>query len=605
MRRCCILMLFAVTPLAALTDAELRTVMEGFETRRDAVLDRQVASPYPPAKADSDVQLSGWNKLDFSLAALYRNVENERANQAIRDLCALDLNAPIANGETRFHWLAPLMIRVHELFWSGSVHFPGRLADDAAAGIRARLWELLDAEGRLEDTRLDRLWWFRGSENHDAMHDGAAWGAAKLLARDPAYADRKCADGSTPRQQLAAWETFLTEQLCERVRRGLCVEIASDGYGKYTLQNWYNYVDFGDEPLRNAARAALDVWWADWATEQLDGVRGGGKARCYQGDNQTSQADAGRAMAWYYLGMGQPRNAHPGLMCLVTSTWRMPAPIAALALDPVGRGRYESISRRPGLRDQAAKDVPSSVSAFAPLEPGILHYTWVTPEVILGSLVVPKLKNDEAWSNISSQNRWQGAIFAGHPDARLFAECEGLNNGKTYNQHIAVQKLGTQMVAKLPAPYSKQAGRMRVYIAPMLSRTRAGDCWIVEAPQARAAVRPAWGGASLDGDWLVFDDERAPALIEVAPQQDYADQTAWTAAVQGRSLSVSEGVVTYHGLGGRLTLDTVGDARPTVDGVPVDLGPNITFNSPWLREVWGSGEVTIGQGDRQFTARVP
>ena len=604
-KRWVVLTLICLAPCWAITDQELQTTVDGFDARRDQVLQRQVANAYPGVKPDSDVQIVAWNKLDYALSALCLNVELDQANQAVRDVCAMDLSAPIAVGETRFHWLAPLLTRVHELFWKGSAQFPGRLSDDTAAAIRATLWNWAKDEGRMADTRLDRLWWFWGSENHDAMHDGSAWGAARLLARDPVYANLKYADGSTPVQQDQAWTEFLAEKLAERVRRGLCVEIASDGYGKYTLQNWYNYADFAAEPLKSAAKAVLDVWWADWATEQLDGVRGGAKARCYQGDNQTAGADAGRGMAWYYLGLGQPRNAHPGLMCLVTSGYRMPVEVARLALNPELRGRYESISRRPGLRDTKAEDVPQGTSAFDPESPGILRYTWVTPEVILGSLIIPRLVNDEAWSNISSQNRWQGAIFAGDPDARVFAECEGQRNGKTYNQQIAVQQRGTQIVAKLPPPYSKQAGRMRVWCAPMLTRTVAGEWLILEAPRAWAAVRPAWGGAAFEGNWWYFDDDRAAMILEVAPKQDYADRDAWVKAVQARSVQVADGLVTYDGLGGRLTLDTEHGALPTVDGETVDLAPGMTFESPWLREEWGSGVVTIGQGDPAVTVRVP
>ncbi len=599
------LWLVGAGPLLALTDAELKTVLDGYGARRDRVLQRQVASPYPGAQPDSDVQLQAWNKLDYALSALYLNTEVDKANQAVRDICALDLSAPIGNGETRFHWLAPLLIRVHELFWSGSAHFPGRLADDAAAAIRATLWRWAATEGKLVDTRLDRLWWFWGSENHDAMHDGAVWGAARLLARDPAYAGQKYADGSTPVEQDKAWTAFLAEQLAERVRRGLCVEIASDGYSKYTLQNWYNFFDFADEPLRSAAEAALHVWWADWATEQLDGVRGGGKARCYQESNRLAINDNSRAMAWFYLGIGQAANAHPGLMCLITSGYRMPAEIAALALDPAGRGRYESISRRPGLlQSPAPAGIAADTYAVDPESPGILRYTWVTPEVILGSLITARRSAGD-WTAISSQNRWQGAIFGGHPDARIFAECEGLNNGKTYNQHVAVQKRGTQLVAKLPAPYGKQTGRLRVWVAPMLTRSTAGDWQIVEAPQAWAAVRPAWGGAAWEENWLVFADDRAAMILEVAPKQDYGDREAWAAAVQARSLTVADGLVSYDGLGGTLTLDTAGDAPPTVDGAPVDLAPTKTFDSPWLREDWGSGQVIIGQGERVLRVTAP
>lgn len=75
--------------------------------------------------------------------------------------------------------------------------------------------------------------------------------------------------------------------------------------------------------------------------------------------------------------------------------------------------------------------------------------------------------------------------------------------------------------------------------------------------------------------------------------------------MQARSLSITDGIVSYDGLGGRLTLDTEHGALPTVDGETVDLGPAMTFNSPWLRSVWGSGDVTVGQGADALVVKVP
>lgn len=60
---------------------------------------------------------------------------------------------------------------------------------------------------------------------------------------------------------------------------------------------------------------------------------------------------------------------------------------------------------------------------------------------------------------MSMQNRWQGVIFAGDPNARTFPQCVGLRNGKTYNPQWSVQNKGTLIVQKLPGRiYSKQAG---------------------------------------------------------------------------------------------------------------------------------------------------
>jgi len=51
--------------------------------------------------------------------------------------------------------------------------------------------------------------------------------------------------------------------------------------------------------------AALDVWWAEWAQEQLDGMRGG-KTRLYPGAWALSHSDRNRAMSWFYLGQEGP-----------------------------------------------------------------------------------------------------------------------------------------------------------------------------------------------------------------------------------------------------------------------------------------------------------
>ena len=113
----------------------------------------------------------------------------EGANLAVLDVVARGTGDPIANGEERFHWIAPLLIRVHELFAPGRRFQPGRLSKSAAAGIRRVLWLGLAADRAL----------------------------------------------------FEALNAFVKERLRERVKKGLLVECASPGYGKYTLQCGYNY----------------------------------------------------------------------------------------------------------------------------------------------------------------------------------------------------------------------------------------------------------------------------------------------------------------------------------------------------------------------------
>ena len=66
----------------------------------------------------------------------------------------------------------------------------------------------------------------------------------------------------------------------------------------------------------------------------------------------------------------------------------------------------------------------------------MVRYSYVTPEYIMGSWM---LDPDVQYAAINTQNRWQGVIFATDMNARVFPQCEGLANGKTYNQQVAVQ----------------------------------------------------------------------------------------------------------------------------------------------------------------------
>jgi len=59
----------------------------------------------------------------------------------------------------------------------------------------------------------------------------------------------------------------------ERAGKGLLVECAS-GYNKWTLNSWYNIADFSRDPVtRQRMKMFLDLYWADWAIEQIDAVR--------------------------------------------------------------------------------------------------------------------------------------------------------------------------------------------------------------------------------------------------------------------------------------------------------------------------------------------
>ena len=311
-------------------------------------------------------------------------------------------------------------------------------------------------------TLPQRDWWTWGSENHHAQAWAGFWGAAQIFSQHPDYKDRRYADGTTPAQMAAAMNDYFKRFTSERAAKGLLVECNS-GYNKYTLGGWYNVADFSDDAvLRRRMAMLLDLFWADWAIEQINGVRGGSRHRCYTGAGSTTGASMD-GMAWFHFGLGPAKSQHPSHMCGATTFWRPSPVVVDLALDPVGRGVYEYSSRRPGLlQPRKAVDAPAQYASdpkhafFAaqgvyqlrPEGGALLRYTYCTPDFVMGTSMV-EARPREDWAAISSQNRWEGVIFAGHPTARIFVQPLQPSRGSVYNANWSVQKRGTLIVQRL------------------------------------------------------------------------------------------------------------------------------------------------------------
>ena len=79
------------------------------------------------------------------------------------------------------------------------------------------------------------------------------------------------------------------------------------GYNSTLLKGVYNFYDFGEPDVKKAAGLLLDLYFAYWAQEQIDGYQGGGKSRVYFKNGLRSTRYYGTdALAWYYFGIGEP-----------------------------------------------------------------------------------------------------------------------------------------------------------------------------------------------------------------------------------------------------------------------------------------------------------
>ena len=417
--------------------------------RSTQILARLIEKPFPDPRCPAKVEPGNrcvWGKLSQALAELYLNrsrAELAAANASIQDACArIPTDAgykgyrnprnPAAGRVDRaydFYFVSGLLLsRIYELFGHASHTWPGRITRQTEDAISGVLWDWAKSDCRMTDADSENTWAIRGSENHSAMHNTTCWSAAKI-ASVSLPGTLHYDDGSTPAAQYGAWTRYFKSYVRERAQKGMLVEMFSPGYYKYTLECFYNLCEFSDDvELRWLSRAFLDLWWADWAEEQIDGVHGGSAARFYQ--DATASESAGAGLAWLYFGDGDMRESFsPPLINAVTSTYRVPDVVNDVALDTEGRGVYEAVSRRPGLnllpRQANAPVDPETKFPYDVLDPsygGILRYSFCTPSFILGTSMVERRRDQPGNCRRSTAKPLiSGPIspFAAHSSTRI------------------------------------------------------------------------------------------------------------------------------------------------------------------------------------------
>ena len=565
----------------------------GFEARKAACLELAVSKPYPKLGTT-------WGDLTQAIAASYLDRDIGEANARL---------ATIGERERKLdHWTLQQGHRLLLQFGRHGAHATGRVRADVEDAVLEATWKFVSERSRLPDADPERTWQLVGSENHDIMYKTTYLFGALLLSRDSRYAERVYAGGGTAREHAEAWTRYFGSYLRERGRKGLFVEIASPTYAKYTLTSVYNLHDFAPDPaVRDTARKVLDLYWADWAEDQIDGVRGGGKSRVYQGN----YARRGRQEGLYayqhlYFGFGQP-SCHMASIAALTSTYRVPDVVLDIALDRVGRSTYTTVSRRPGDPGEG-EAVAKGVYSAAP-KGRILRYGYHTPDYVLGCCMIdPGL----TYTGISAQNRWQGMIFRGHPDARVFTFLGSKRKDKpqTYDAHLAVQHGPVLLLRGRPAAHKYHLDSY-VYFAECLEeRVEDGEWVFVRHGDTYLGCRLVGGGH----EWLTYDpmpgpvvrlaDRRGVVVMHAGHRAEDGTFDEFRAGLMGGQSTMADDAFHYVCPDGvTLTVFAAGTKLPEIDGTPVDLTPERVFDTPFIQSRWDSGVVTIRKGGRELTLR--
>jgi hypothetical protein len=606
---------------AARDDAALLAVLDGFEQRRDRQFAELAGKPLkveakrPPVTEGRPLFTRDYSYsiIDFAMKTFWLGEPGEEANEALDENCRFYIeHQPERDDRDNFYWSADVLCRLVEFFGEQGTRAPGRLTAPTEQVVLEMMWEWLRTRSLRDDAecRESKTWHVWESENHHVQKFSTAWHFAKILKDKPAYRGKTLADGGTPREHFRAWTDYAREWVRERAKKSLFVETANAGYNIHSLKGVYNFYDFSpDAELKALSGRLLDLYWATWAEEQIDGVRGGGKARVYPGKGSLLGNDPMRRLAWYHLGIGEPRPPKGNDFTVLTSSHRLPPVVLDIALDRVGRGVYEIRQRPLGLAVSGYHTCPDY--RLQTDWGGILRYSYCTPEFILGSLMFSARPSSD-WTHISSQNRWHGAIFGGHPDARIVPQCLGNPTHyagvmyRTYNAHWSVQSRGTLITQRLET--GENALEMRVWIsgAGLGHRVERGGWVFVESAGAYAAVRPACDGFhwepqdGVQGEWLVGEDPNAPVIIDIVLKAAYPSYEAFQDRVLSNALKMTDGTLEYQSLyGDRFEFFTGWSQNPLVNGAPVNLRPDKAFDSPFIQEDWDSGVVTLAKDQRQ------
>lgn len=605
---------------AYLPDEELVKIRDGFDQRiEDAFMAERErplvrAEIQPPLDSDRPdfTRAYSFSLLEYVTRCFYLNEDIDSANRAVLEYADYYLDHPDAiYDRDNYRFSSEIPFRLIELFGTNGIWRDGLLFKRAENKIMELGWlyckrnpsdQKRFSAMSLPDYRKSKTWYIVESENHHMQDVIAQWHFSKLAKDNPDFCNKVYDDGKKAADHFQRWQAYLKMYFTERARKGMFIEMMSH-YNTVLLKGVFNVYDFAeDSALKRRSGYYLDLYFAYWGEEQLDGISGGGKARVYRDISPGTSA-----YGYFFFGLGEvPKSISCKWLSAMTSSYRPPLIVIDIACDIKGKGVYEVIQRPLGLAVNGYNTPPDY--RMRTDSGGIVRYSYCTPDFIIGT-AMSEARPLADWTDISAQNRSHGVVFSGDHNACILPQCEKINGRTAYNTQWAVQRKGTMICQKLKT--SKGAGNMQVWFAgDGLSQPVEEDKWVfAEALDAYAAVRIIHGAVywtdsklpTARGKFLYCEDEYTPVILEVARSSDYESFDAFRDSVKMRPLIFNNNVLQYTGIyGDRFTFYTDYAHVPEINGVSVNYTPARAFDSPFLEADWGGGIVTIQKYGRKL-----
>ncbi len=577
-------------------------------------------SPYQYERRPEVATVFSYSIANFALR-VYTLGEEERyaeADQAIVRNCRYYIeHRAVRDDRDSYYWSIGLFLRILDKYGAHGRAAARRLGDEAEKWLVTMMCSYCADHATFNDSesRFSKTWRVYDSENHKLMKDTAIWGQAALLCEgDGEYADRRIGD-YTLRAHYERYNEYLKCWFNERARKSMFIETGSRCYMHETMKSVYHIYELAsDAELKRLAENFLDLFWATWAQEQLGGVHGGGAARMYMRD-----VIAGNPLSWayYYFGLGHPKEPFHidlDLLTALESGYRVPEYIVRLACKPDKRGKYTVEMRPYGLNDWTGPFKPGDYPLLD--WGGIYRYGYCTPKYILGCLMSKQLPNNTFLST-SMQNRFQGAVFASHEDAVIYASPEFLHDERAYNTCWNEQCEGTLITQECRFADRARTGVMRVWFSDAggLSDITEREGWLFTRTEgAFAAVRFVFGAYTLEkgrydveqagwmidftkcisGQWARAENRSSPVIIETATDDMFDDFDAFIAATLACRLSVDEKALRYRSLYGHdFVFGLAEGVDSTIDGAHYVKKIPDSQKSPFVNGAWDDPKVSI------------
>lgn len=532
-----------------------------------------------------------------ALCLLYLGRDIEKANDLLTDsrITGARTFEDFENSPFILYWCIPSYIRIYIQY--NSVNGTVRrdvLRPEVEAGMPEVMWAVVESYyTNVFSEDNDPL---RGidSENHDSLKKSSLYLIAQVLNKIDGYKDRILPDGKTLPEFIAHAEDYYHKLVLSRAQTGLFVE-GSENYRAVTYEGLYNVIDFtDDEATREKVKMLVDVSWIEYAVESLNGVRGNAKTRVY---NKKGDADTG--FMWFsmlgsmYFGLNTEENVSP-IVTLLMSDYRPPE-IAREIATKENKGYYKLIK---GMQGFGSLSIISFGTHTGPEyifdgNRDVITYEYITPDYIASTIYQDDVDD---LTILSSQNRWEGAIFKGDVNARIYRY---LDTERSLYGHFYSMQNGPIMMFRKNNPESYSTG---VYIYPFEFMETDGELpcengWLFgQVGDSYYAVKPLTGTLEQRNGKILLTDSESPFIIHLGSKKENCCFDKFKEMIKNNLLSYNGNTVYYKDkVWGEMEFNPMlaPEKARVINESTVPYNLDYIIQSPYINSVRGSGIYNI------------